>query len=207
MFIEKIKKQYNQGEPIFVEDILLMFSNFTRAYVFRLIKTAEQNGELVRFSRGVYFIPKKTLFGFSTLTSSIVANNKYITDGNSIYGVFSGLTLLNQFAVSSQVPNVIEIVTNNEATRKRVVDIDGMKFILRKSRFEITKENYNYYCLLQLFSELGDNPNLGDFAKQKIKKYIIENSIDRNELMKLAMKFPAQTLKNMIGSEVVNGTL
>lgn len=207
MFIEKIKKQYNQGEPIFVEDILLMFSNFTRAYVFRLIKTAEQNGELVRFSRGVYFLPKKTLFGFSTLTSSIVANNKYITDGNSIYGVFSGLTLLNQFAVSSQVPNVIEIVTNNEATRKRVVDIDGMKFILRKSRFEITKENYNYYCLLQLFSELGDNPNLGDFAKQKIKKYIIENSIDRNELMKLAMKFPAQTLKNMIGSEVVNGTL
>lgn len=207
MFIEKIKKQYNQGEPIFVEDILLMFSNFTRAYVFRLIKTAEQNGELVRFSRGVYFLPKKTLFGFSTLTSSIVANNKYITDGNSIYGVFSGLTLLNQFAVSSQVPNVIEIVTNNEATRKRVVDIDGMKFILRKSRFEITNENYNYYCLLQLFSELGDNPNLGDFAKQKIKKYIIENSIDRNELMKLAMKFPAQTLKNMIGSEVVNGTL
>lgn len=207
MFIEKIKRNFKIGEPIFIEDILSLFPEFTRAYVFRLIKKAEEDEELVKFSRGVYCIPKKTFFGFSTLTSSMVANNKYITNGDSIYGVYSGLTLLNQFSVSSQIPNVIEIVTNNEATRKRMININGMKFIIRKSRFEITKDNYNYYSLLQLFLELGINPNLDEFAKQSIKDYMIKNNINQNELIRLAMKFPAQAVKNLIGSKVIDGTI
>ena len=207
MFIQKIKDNYKIDEPIFIENILALFPEFTRAYVFRLIKQAETNGELIKFSRGVYYIPKKTFFGYSTLTSSMVANNKYITDGKSVYGIYSGLTLLNQFSVSTQIPNVIEIVTNNEATRKRIVNIDGMRFVIRKSRFGITKDNYNYYSLLQFFLELGINPILDEFAKQKIKEYIKDKGIKQEELIRLAMKFPAQTLKNLIGSEVVNETI
>lgn len=204
MFIERLKENFKQGEPIFSEGILSLFPEYTRAYVFRLIKRYEEDGELVKFSRGVYYIPKQTLFGSNSLTSSMVAENKYITDGNNIYGVYSGLTLLNQFAISSQIPNVVEIVTNKEATRKRVVVIDGMKFIIRKSRFEITKDNYNYYSLLELFLELGVNPNLDDFAKQRITDYMNENNINQNTLIRLAMKFPAQTIKNLIVSEVIN---
>ena len=207
MFIKKIKDNFKTGDPIFIENILSLFPEFTRAYVFRLIKQAEIKGELIKFSRGVYYIPKKTFFGYSTLTSSMVANNKYITDGKSVYGIYSGLTLLNQFMVSTQVPNVIEIVTNNEATRKRTVNIDGMRFIIRKSRFEITKGNYNYYSLLQFFLELGTQPNLDEFSKLKIKEYIKEKRIKQEQLIRLAMRFPAQTLKNLIGSEVMNGTI
>ena len=206
MFIQRIKDNYKFDEPIFIENILALFPEFTRAYVFRLIKQAETNGELIKFSRGVYYIPKKTFFGYSTLTSSMVANNKYITDGKSVYGIYSGLTLLNQFLVSTQIPNVIEIVTNNEATRKRIVNIDGMRFVVRKSRFEITNDNYNYYSLLQFFLELGIKPNLDKFAKQKIKKYMKEKRINQERLIRLAMKFPAQTLKNLIGSGVISGT-
>lgn len=207
MFVERLKSNFNKGEPIFAEDILLLFPEFTRAYVFRLIKKAEENGDLVKFSRGVYCIPKKTFFGYSTLTSSMIANDKYVSNGDSIFGIYSGLTLLNQFAVSTQIPNIVEIVTNNESTRKRVVEIDGMKFIVRKSRFEITKDNYNYYSLLQLFLELGVNPNLDYFSKMRIKDFISSNNIDQSKLIKLAMNFPAQTLKNLIGSEVINGTI
>ena len=207
MFIKRIKENFKIGEPIFAEDIISLFPEFTRAYIFRLIKKTEENGELIKFSRGVYYIPKKTFFGYNNITSSMVAKNKYITDGDSIYGIYSGLSLLNSFTTSTQIPNVIEIVTNNEATRKRVVEIDGMKFIIRKSRFEITKDNYNYYSLLQLFLELGINPNLDDFSKQRIKEFIKENDINQKELIRLSMSFPAQTLKNLIGSEVINGTI
>lgn len=207
MFIERLKSKFEAGDPIFTEDILSLFPEFSRVYIFRLIKKAENNGELVKFYRGVYCIPKKTFFGYSTLSSSLVANSKYISNGESIYGIYSGLSLLNQFAISSQIPNVVEIITNNETTRKRVVEIDGMKFIIRKSRFEITKDNYNYYLLLQLFLELGMNYELDDFTKQKIKEFIIEKDIKQSTLINLAMNFPAQTLKNLIGSETINGTL
>lgn len=207
MLIERLKKKYKPGKPMFTEDILLLFPEFTKAYVFRLLKKAENSGELVRFSRGVYCIPKKTFFGYSTISSGMVADDKYIGDNDNIFGVYSGLSLLNQFAISTQVPNVIEIVTNNETTRKRLVEIDGMKFIVRKSRFEITKDNYNYYTILQLFLELGVNPSLDDFSKQRIKEYISSNNIDQNRLIKYAMLFPAQVIKNLLGSEVLNGTI
>lgn len=207
MFIERLKKKYRPGKPIFTEDILLLFPEFTKAYIFRLLKKAESNGELIRFSRGVYCIPKKSFFGYSTISSGMVANDKYIGDGNNVIGLYSGLSLLNQFAISTQVPNVIEIVTNNETTRKRLVEINGMKFIIRKSRFEITKDNYNYYTILQLFLELGINPSLDDFSKQRIKEYISSNNMDQNRLIKYAMFFPAQAIKNLLGSEVLNGTL
>ena len=206
MFTERIKQTYKPGTPIFTEDALSLFPEYTRAYVFRLLKKAENEGELVRFSRGVYCIPKKTFFGYSTTSSGVIANSKYISDGKNVSGLYSGLSLLNQFAISTQVPNVVEIVTNNETTRKRVVTIDGMKFVIRKSRFNINKDNYSYYTILQLFSELGNNPSLNDFSKQIIKEYISKNNIDQNELIRYSMKFPAQVVKNLLGSEVLNGT-
>lgn len=207
MFIEKIRKSFKEEGSIFAKDILLLFPEFSKAYIYRLIKEAEKNGQLVKFSRGVYCIPKKTFFGHSTLTSNIVASKKYISNGGSIYGLYSGLTLLNNFAVSTQVPNTLEIVTNNEATRKRIVQINGVKFILRKSRFPITNENYNYYTVLQLFQELGSNTKLNTFSKKRIKDFIKENSLDEKRLIKLAMRFPAQTLKNLIGSEIISGLI
>ena len=207
MFIKRIEKAFKPGKPIYTKDILLLYPEFTKAYVFRLLKKAEKNGELVRFSRGVYCIPKKTFFGYSTLSSGMVANDRYIRNNETVCGLYSGLTLLNQFAISTQVPNVVEIVTNNETTRKRTVIIDGMKFIIRKSRFEITNDNYFYYTVLQLFLELGINPSLSDFSKKKIKEYLVSNNIDQNRLIKYAMFFPAQVVKNLLGSEVLNGTL
>ena len=207
MFVERIKKVFKPGKPIFTEDILLLFPEFTKAYVFRLLKNAENKGELVRFSRGVYCIPKKTFFGYSTLSSGMIANDKYIGNNETVCGLYAGLTLLNQFAVSTQVPNIVEIVTNNETTRKRTVIIDDMKFIVRKSRFKITKENFSYYTILQLFLELGINPSLNDFSKKKIKEYLISNNINQARLIKYAMFFPAQVAKNLLGSEVLNGTI
>ena len=207
MLIKRIEKAFKPGNPIFTEEILLLYPEFTKAYVFRLLKKAEKNGELVRFSRGVYCIPKKTFFGYSTLSSGVVANNKYIGNNETVCGLYAGLTLLNQFAVSTQVPNVIEIITNNETTRKRTVIIDGMKFIVRKSRFKITKENFSYYTILQLFLELGINPSLSDFSKKKIKEYLVSNNIEQNRLIRYAMFFPAQVAKNLLGSEILDGTI
>ncbi|MBQ7994715.1 MAG: hypothetical protein IJ247_00645 [Bacilli bacterium] len=207
MFVSRVKENFKPGGPVYTEDIISLFPEFTKAYIFRLLKQAEEKGDIIKFSRGVYCLPKKTFFGKATMTSSMVANNKYVTNGETVYGVYSGLALLNQFGITSQVPNVLEIVTNNEATRKRVVSIDGIKFIVRKSRFEITKENYRYYTIIQLFLDLGINPQLNDFAKRRIIQYIKDNNIDPKTLIKLATRFPAQALKNLVESEVLNGII
>lgn len=207
MFIEDIKKTYGENTPIFADEIVTLFSNYTRAYVFRLIKKAEDAGELVAFSRGVYFIPKKTFFGQSTICSEMVAEKKYMKNNQSVYGIYAGLNLLNRFGVTTQVPNTMEIVTNNETTRKRNVTINGRGFILRRARCEINKENYPTYTVLQLFSDMSNEDELDDFSKTQINDYMSNNRIKAEDLFDMSRSFPAATLKKMVRSGVLNAAV
>ena len=204
MFANRIKDKFGVNEPIFTEDILKLFPEYSRAYVFRLIKETEKSGVLVKFAKGIYYLPRKTFYGNSVITADSVIERKYLSWNNDVYGIYGGLKLLNMFSVTTQIPNVIEIVTNNETTRCRQIDIDGRKFILRKSRLQINKNNADTYMILQLFSDLESNVNLDEFAKQRLIEYIQEKRISQEQLLSLAINFPARTMKKLIGSGILN---
>lgn len=148
MLMNKIREKFNINEPIFTEEIMALFPQYSRPYIFRLLNELEKDSELIRYSKGVYFIPKKTFFGLSTITADAVIEKKYLKEYNSIYGIYSGLRLLNLFSITTQVPNVIEIVTNNETMRRREINLNGRTFVLRKSRFKIDKNNASA-CFIQ----------------------------------------------------------
>ena len=186
--------------------MLELFSKYSRPYVFRIINELEKSGELVRYTKGVYFIPKKTFFGLSTITADSVVEKRYLKELNNVYGIYSGLKLLNLFSITTQVPNIVEIVTNNETMRCREIEVNGRKFILRKSRFEIDKNNADMYMLLQVFNDLDAKTKLDDFAQRRLTSFIKEKRINQLQLLNLAMKFPAKTMKNLIGSGVLNQT-
>ena len=40
MFIKRIEEAFKPGKPIYTEDLLLLYPEFTKAYVFRLLKKA-----------------------------------------------------------------------------------------------------------------------------------------------------------------------
>ncbi|MBO4667392.1 MAG: hypothetical protein J5666_04610 [Bacilli bacterium] len=204
MFINKIRENYDINQPIFSEDILKLFPDYSRAYVFRLIKKAEDSGELAKFSTGVYYLPRKTFFGISTITADDVIRRRYISWNDDVYGIYSGLSLLNFFFVTTQVPNVLEVVTNNETTRVREISLDGRRFILRKSRFEINKDNENAYMILQLFSDLEKNEKVDEYAIERIIDFIQKNEITRKQLLSLSVYFPARAIKNMIRFGLLN---
>ena len=46
MFIERMKESFKKEEPIFTQEILSLFKEYTRTYVFRLISKAEAKGEI-----------------------------------------------------------------------------------------------------------------------------------------------------------------
>lgn len=207
MFIDEVKKEFGINTPIFADELLALFKQYTRAYVFRLIKKAEKAGELVAYSRGVYFIPRKTFFGQSTICSEMVAEKKYMRSGNSVYGVCAGLNLLNQFGVTTQVPNTLEIVTNNETTRKRKVVIDGKEFVVRRARCKITSDNYPEYTLLQLFNDMDEKDTLDKFALDQIASYMKEKSVTKEKLFSMSAYFPSIAAKNMIRSGALNGAI
>ena len=204
MFMEKIRMAYDPNTPIFTKEILKLFPEYSRAQIFRLITNSIEKGELIKFSNGVYFMPTETIIGPSTILADDVIEKRYIQSDNEVYGVYGGITLLNMFSLTTQVPNVIEIISNNESTRRREIVLDRRKFILRKSRVKISKENSGAYTILQLFSELDYNEKIDDNAKQIIKEYIVKKNISQKEIFTYAIDFPARSITNLVRSGILN---
>ncbi len=205
MLVERLKTKFNSNEPIFTNEILEMFKEYSRAYIFRLIDNAEKKGEIINFVPGVYYLPTKSVIGISTITTDDVVRKKYIGYKDDVYGVYSGLGLKNMFSVTTQMPSTIEIVSNNESARCRKIIIDGRTVILRKSRCKIDSNNSKAYTILQLLSKIKSNESLDERARDSITKYMKENNVNSSDLISLARVFPAQTTKNLMYSGVLDG--
>ena len=204
MFIERVKENFGVNEPIFTEEFLKLFPDYSRAQVFRFIKKSVEKGEINHFDKGVYYIPKKTFFGMSTISVESIIEKKYLLNESEIFGVYSGIKLLNDFSVTTQVPAVIEVVSNNESAKCREITIHGRRFILRRSRFKIDKDNASVYTILQLFNDFGKETKLNSFSKQILIDYMDENGITGKQLLDLSLKFPPRTTQNLIGSGLLN---
>lgn len=205
MFIERLSEKFNNNEPIFTEEILGLFREYSRAQVFRYIDKAKESKEIVQFAKGVYYIPNVTFWGsLSTITADSVIEKKYLRNAEQTYGVFGGIKLLNNFSVTTQMAAVIEVVTNNETTRCREIAVNGRRFILRKSRCEINKNNYAAYTVLQLFNDFTEQDRLDEASRRRLLEYIKSRKVTQKQLLELSMQFPARATKKLIGSGVLN---
>ena len=205
MFIERLSEKFNINEPIFTEEILGLFPEYSRAQVFRYIGKTKEKKEIVQFAKGVYYIPNITFWGdLSSITADSVIEKKYLRNADQTYGIFGGVKLLNNFSVTTQMAAVIEVVTNNETTRCREIEINGRRFILRKSRCEINKNNYAAYTILQLFNDFTEQDKLDESSRRRLFEYIKNRKVTQKQLLDLSMQFPARTTKKLIGSGVIN---
>lgn len=203
MVMETINSRFKATTPIFTEEILDACKNYSKQYVFRMIKKAEENGEIICFDRGIYYIPSKTFFGHSTISSDQVAEKKYLKNNNDTFGIYCGLSLLNIFGITTQMPNQIEIVTNNETTRKREIQISNKTYIIRKSRCVISKDNSAAYTILQLFNDIEDTDVIDESSLAKILYFIKKNNVTTKQLISLADYFPGKTVKRMMRSPLL----
>lgn len=206
MFIDDLKKNFVKDEPIFIEDILRIYKEYSRATIFRNISKAKQNGEIKQFSKGVYYFPSEAILKKpSVLSNYSVIERKYLKDSkNNIYGIFSGLKLLNDFNMTRQVPNTLEIVTNNESSRKREINIDGTTYILRKSRTEINNDNYKAYTILQLLNDLDIDDLIEDNERKSLIKYINNAKITKSDLLNMSTYFASRVGRKLRESGILN---
>ncbi len=203
--IQTLKRKYGENCPIFTNEIIKTMNKYSRPRVFQLIKEAENNNSLIRFDQGVYYIPTKTLLGDSTISIEQVVIKKYILEKNKVYGIFGGITLLQNFLLTYQIPNTIEVITNNETTWIRDIYVKNRKVILKKSRVKINSNNVFAYTILELFTIIDIDDFLNNnSAKREVIKYIKENNILKNDVLKMLNKFPSKTSKKILRSGIID---
>lgn len=160
-----------------------------------------RQGILNKYSQGVYYISEETLLGKSSLSINDILNRKYITNGDEIYGFFSGLSFYNKLGISTQVPFVYEIVTNNEKSRVREIILNKQKIILRKPYAKINRDNYLESQFLD-FINIANSNDINDNI-EILKKYIKNNNLKKCKILDLITYFPSKTSKKLIESRLL----
>lgn len=200
LFFDYLFEQFGVNEPIMSNEII--FGNYSKPWIYKQLNALVNEGRLIRFEKGVYYIPTETVFGKSLLNPRKVIEKKYISDGNKTIGYYSGVTFQNQLRLTTQMSNIIEIYTNNEPSNVRDVFVGNQKVLLRKARTTITDSNVAVLTFLELMNDITPS-FLDDERKMIIKNYIKNNSITRKKITEYAPVFPDKVMRNLIESEVI----
>ena len=123
MLYEFLKDNYKKAEPIFFSDIVI--KGITKSAVNQQLKKLCDEGKLQKYENGIYYLPKKSRLKTNVgVNADTVAKYKYVSRGGKVDGFYSGNIFANQLGISTQVPNKVEIVSNNIAAKVREVPIE-----------------------------------------------------------------------------------
>lgn len=196
MLYDYIIHNYKEGEPIFFGDLLI--EGVTKSAVNQQLKTLCKHGKLVKYETGVYYIPKKTLLKSAVgPTADMVARYRFISKGDSIDGFYAGNTFANQLGITTQVPRVVEIVSNNTKSAAREIEIGSRKFFVKKPVTPITAENVYILQLLELIKNIDAYLDYSyEDVKEKLAEYITLHEITNEGVDKYIRMYPMIIFKN-----------
>jgi len=185
--------QYPEDEPIFIEEI--------KKYVIQKCKEDEKEKVLKNINvilnrlkkegiikaeyKGVYYKPVITIFGEMGLDQNKLMQLKYLKDRNgNIKGYIVGAKLFNRLGLTTQVPNVTDIVTNECKYHKQYDE--RLRAYITKPKIEITNENYKYLQFIDIL-ENKDNINIeAENVNEILYKIIKEYNLDFEKIIKYA---------------------
>lgn len=198
--IEDLEKLYGKGVPIFPDD-LKERTNCSYDIIRKSLSLLASSGKVRRFSRGVYYLAELGELGEVRLNPEIVVEQKYLGTSDAPIGTYAGLTLLNRLGLTNQVPNVIEIVTNNEATRKRTIQIGRQSLILRSSRLELNIHNIK---TVEILEAVGALDQIKERHKDVLSILIQKNKISFKQLNNVIVTYPKKTLVKLVESGLMD---
>ena len=197
---DSLLEKYGTNEPFFSIDIT--FKNYSRPWVMKQLQALCEENKIIRYEKGIYYIPTDTIFGKSILNPRKVIEKKYIKNADETIGYYSGLTFQNQLKLTTQMPNIIEIYTNNETANVRSVMVGKQKVILRKARTVINNENVAVLSFLEMMNDISPR-SLDNEKKNRIINYIKTNYITKDDIISYASVFPDKVMRNLIESGAI----
>ncbi len=195
-----------QGIPIFIEEIkdyiIKFYDQNEKEKVYNNIKAIlnrmNKEGIIQTAYKGIYYIPAESIFGKVPLSNRQIIMYKYMMDKNgNIKGYFTGAKLFNDAHLTTQVPNILDIATN-ECKNFNKYENKNLKVVLRKPKITVNNDNYKY---LQLFDLIENKDHIGievDNPNEIIYQFIIENNLDFEKIIKYAMDTKSRTVINKI---------
>lgn len=192
----KYIEQYPEDEPIFIEDIkkyvIEQYENDNKQEsvlknINVILNRLKNEGIIKAEYKGVYYKPIISMFGEVPLNTNKLIKLKYIEDkeGN-IKGYIVGAKLFNKLGLTTLVPNVTDIVTNECKYHKQYDK--RLRTYITKPKIEITNENYRYLQFIDILDNKDNIPIDAQNADEIIYSIIEECNLDFEKIIKYARK-------------------
>ena len=203
MLINYIENNYKPGEPIFVNDLLSYIND--KYKLSKELKKLVDDNKLVKYEDGIYYIPKKSLLKNISINPEIIAKYKYVSNNNDCFGYYSGLFLANRLGITTQVPEVIDIVSNNTNSSPRIVKYNNRKFYIKPSKVKINNSNVYVLQLLDLLKDIDKYSEYSnEYLREKIQKYIYTYKININDIDMYINYYPILVYKKIYDLRLYN---
>ena len=193
-----LMENFGYNEPIFLNELSIegLSENAVRQSVKRLVA----NGFLERYDSGIYYIPKQGgLLGKSYLDPFLVIMRKYVQNKSETYGYVTGISFANQLGLTTQMPAVIEVVTNREATNGRMIMVGNLKVRIKKPSVTISDSNAD---ILQLLDSIGQAEKYTELPLDEtidtMISYIKKKRFTKEQLSQVSSILTGATAKKLI---------
>ena len=171
------------------------------------IKKLTDSGLLKRYDKGVYFIPKKTVFkSGSQLSRDRVIQKKYLQKDGTRCGYISGVSFANKLGITTQVPMICEVVTNKASKDYREARLASSRVIVRKPRIAVNESNYLILQFLDLLKDIDDFSEIaGDELSERLLTYMRKVNLRFSDMEAFLQYYPDKIYKNLYETGLLNG--
>lgn len=145
----------------------------------------EKEGVVSRIARGLYCKRIKTAFGDYTPSKDVIYGKRLVNDGEAVVGYETGLSLMNEIGLVSQMP-VKRSIASNKYGMKVPVDV---AIDLQKPAATVTRENYKYLQILDIIAEMDSAPVDANDPELVIREKAASAGLKLEQLLLIARKY------------------
>lgn len=195
MIYDYIIENYQNGEPIFLNELPCESKNYLRLEM----KKLTDEGKIERLYNGVYYLTYLTILGTKgKISIDKFIEKRYLKANGQTSGYITGMQLANMYGFTTQNPSCYEVCSNEATTKQRKQDIDGNQIIIYQPVTPITEENKAALQFLDLMSVIDKYSEIsGAELKEKLKKYADYIALDYEMVKNFISLYPDKVYRNI----------
>lgn len=188
-----------ESQPFGYADLGIAAGDFFTAA--KALERMQKKGTIKKVSKGVFYIPRKTVFGNLGPDSNKILE-RYLFENGKRIAYETGYSLYNKLGLTTQMAFKIKLASKNKRIK---INQGSLQVSSVKSYVEVTDENYELLGYLDVLKDIRRIPDTSTSQAIKRMNGLIKglDVKQQNELIKLALYYPART-KSLLGAIMEN---
>lgn len=199
---EQIRNTINnipESKPFGYAELGIEPANFVSAA--KALERLQKKGMIKKVSKGVFYIPRQTVFGALGPDSNGILNRYLFKNGKRV-AYETGFSLYNKLGLTTQMAFKIKIAT---AKNRIKINQGALQVSSVKSYVEVTDKNYVLLGYLDALKDIRRIPDSSTLKAIKRMRVLIKalSAKEQKEIIEYALFYPART-RALLGAILEN---